>query len=205
MVELLVKAVTIHSNDVKMTFYEGGVQSLAIATGGPIPSQMRGKSIQGFMHIADWYTTFCTQAGVDSRPGRFPVNGMDVWPVITDETDKTLHEKKMLGYNFTRDIGNPSQGALFTGNYRINCGSTQRLSQEYDDVMWSPIDYSCNQGPVCDDCDLYCLFDIVNDPREEKNLSKRNLHFSRTCSINRTNMHLRQSKCRIKNIMINAH
>ena len=38
--------------------------------------------------------------------------------------------------------------------------------------MWSSIDYSCNQGPVCDDCDLYCLFDIVNDPREEKNLVK---------------------------------
>ena len=83
--------------------------------------------------------------------------------------------KKKVGlyiYNFTRDIGNPSQWALFTGNYKINCGSTQRLSQECDDVMWSSIDYSCNQGPVCDDCDLYCLFDIVNDPREEKNLVK---------------------------------
>ena len=55
---------------------------------------MRGKSTQGFIHIADWYTTFCKLAGVDSGPGRFPVNGMDVWPVITGETNKTLHEKK---------------------------------------------------------------------------------------------------------------
>ena len=37
----------------------------------------------GFIHIADRYTTFCKLAGIDSGPGRFPVNSMDVWPIIT--------------------------------------------------------------------------------------------------------------------------
>ena len=48
----------------KYTFFEGGVRALAFANGGLIPGKMRGKSTQGFIHIADWYTTFCKLAGV---------------------------------------------------------------------------------------------------------------------------------------------
>ena len=48
----------------KMTFFEGGVRSLAFANGGLLPESRRGKSTQGFIHIADWYTTFCKLAGV---------------------------------------------------------------------------------------------------------------------------------------------
>ena len=48
------------------------------------------------MHIADWYTTFCKLAGIDpsdSGPdGKFPVDGMDIWPIINGETDKTPHD-----------------------------------------------------------------------------------------------------------------
>ena len=65
----------------KMTFFEGSVQSLAFANGGLSPKSRRGKSTQGFIHIADWYTTFCKLASVDlddSGPGKFPVDGMDV-------------------------------------------------------------------------------------------------------------------------------
>ena len=80
----------------KGTFFEGGVRSLAFANGGLIPDKMRGKSTQGFIHIADWYATFCKLAGVDpsdSGTGKFPVDGMDIWPIITGETDKTPHEE----------------------------------------------------------------------------------------------------------------
>ena len=158
----------------KKTFYEGGVRSLAFATGGLIPNQMRGKSTQGFIHIADWYTTFCKLAGVDpsdSGPGKFPVDGMDVWPIITGETDKTPHDEIVLGYNFTRVSTNPQQGAIIAGNYKLIVGA-QKFPQECDSIMWSPMDYPCTQGPKGDDCDPYCLFDIVNDPQEKKNLVK---------------------------------
>ena len=52
------------------------------------PSQMRSKSTQSFIHIADWYTTFCKLDSVDSGPGRFPLNGVVVWSIITGETEK---------------------------------------------------------------------------------------------------------------------
>ena len=65
----------------KGTFFEGGVRALAFANGGLIPKEMQGKSIDGFIHIADWYPTFCKMAGVDpddSGPGKFAVDGVDV-------------------------------------------------------------------------------------------------------------------------------
>ncbi len=37
----------------KGTYFEGGVRSLAFANGGLLPDKMRGKTTEGFIHIAD--------------------------------------------------------------------------------------------------------------------------------------------------------
>ena len=69
---------------------------LAFANGGLLPDNMRGKTTEGFIHIADWYTTFCKRAGVDpsdSGPGKFPVDGLDVWPILTGENSSTPHHQ----------------------------------------------------------------------------------------------------------------
>ena len=69
-----------------MTLFEGGLRTLAFVSGGLIPENMRGKSTDDFIHIADWYITLCRLAGVDpcdSGTGKFPVDGLDVWPIIT--------------------------------------------------------------------------------------------------------------------------
>lgn len=76
--------------------HEGGVRSLAFVSGGLLPSDRRGKTTEGFIHIADWYTTFCQLDGVDSDDsgaGKFPVDGMNVWPILTGENEKTQHEQ----------------------------------------------------------------------------------------------------------------
>ena len=150
----------------KMTFFEGGVRSLAFANGGLLPESRRGKSTQGFIHIADWYTTFCKLAGVDpddSGPGKFPIDSMDVWPIITGENEKTPHDEIVLGYDFD------NSGALIYGNYKLIVGAQGRAC---DNLMWSPLDYPCSDGPKGENCDSNCLYDIVNDPREEHDLSK---------------------------------
>ena len=128
---------------------------------------MRGKSTDGFIHIADWYTTFCKLAGVDpSDSGEgFPVDGMDVWPIINGERSTTLHDVIVLGYNFNE------KGAIISGNYKFINGSQGSFC---DSLMWSPLDYPCNDGPKGDDCYPHCLYDIVNDPQEKHNLSKEN-------------------------------
>ena len=150
----------------KGTFFEGGVRALAFASGGLVPENMRGKSTDGFIHIADWYTTFCKLAGVDpsdSGQGKFPVDGLDVWPIVTGESTKTLHDVIVLGYNFNE------KGAIISGNYKFINGSQ---GVGCDNLMWSPLDYPCKDGPKGDNCNPYCLYDIVNDPQEKHDLSK---------------------------------
>ena len=158
----------------KMTFYEGGVRSLAFVSGGLLPSNRRGKTTGGFIHIADWYTTFSVLAGVDhddSGAGKFPVDGMDVWPIITGENEKTLHEQIPLGYHFKASDNSDYQGALIVGNHKLIVGS-QGKAGHCDTVMWSPLDYPCSNGPEDNDCTPYCLFDIIQDPNERHNLAK---------------------------------
>ena len=156
----------------KGTFFEGGVRSLAFVNGGLLPESRRGQSTDGFIHIADWYTTFCKLAGVDhddSGTGKFPVDGLDVWPIITGENEKTQHEEIVLGYNF--DNSHPGQGAIIMGDYKLVVGPQ---SFGCDSLMWSPLDYPCSKTPDGPDCDPHCLYNIIEDPTEKKDLSKEN-------------------------------
>ena len=153
----------------KGTFFEGGVLSLAFANGGVLPSAVRGMHNKGFIHIADWYATFCKMAGVDpddSGPGRFPVDGLDVWPILSGANLTTPHDEIVLGFNFTNS--HPDQGALIAGNYKLIVGPQ---GFGCDSLMHSPLDYPCSQGPKAPDCNPNCLYDIVNDPQEETDLS----------------------------------
>ena len=150
----------------KGTFFEGGVRSIAFANGGLLPKEVRGTSTEGFIHIADWYPTFCKMAGVDSDdsgPGKFPVDGLDVWPIISGQTSQTAHEEIVLGFNFT------GKGSIIMGDYKLIYGPQ---GDKCDNLMWSPLDFPCNDGPKGPNCDPYCLYNIVKDPEERTELSK---------------------------------
>jgi arylsulfatase A-like enzyme len=152
----------------KGTYFEGGVRALAFANGGLIPPKMKGTTLKGFIHVADWYTTFCKLAGVDpddSGPGKFPVDGMDVWPMLMGEREETLHDEIVLGYNFTAT----EIGSIISGNYKLIVGPQP---SSCDGVMHSPLDYPCKDGPISSNCDPYCLYDIIKDPHERVDLSE---------------------------------
>ena len=154
----------------KWTLFEGGVRSLAFVSGGVLPDSMRGKTSEGFIHVADWYPTFCKMAGVDpsdSGTGKFPVDGLDVWRIISGENATTQHEEIVLGYNFSLNVN--ATGAIIVGEYKLIVGQQDRGC---DSVMNSPIDYPCTNGTVGSDCDPYCLYNIIEDPGERKDLSK---------------------------------
>ena len=151
----------------KTTFFEGGVRSLAFANGGLLPDKMKGMKSEGFIHVADWYTTFCKLAGVDpsdSGSGKFPVDGLDIWPIITGENTSTPHEEIVLGYEYE------STGAIIMGDYKLIVGPQGKVC---DALMWSPLTYPCEQGPKGENCDPYCLYNILEDPGEHNELSKK--------------------------------
>ncbi len=55
----------------KFSDWQGGVRVNAFVSGGYLPQKMRGQKTEGYIHIADWYSTFCALAGVDpSEIGR---------------------------------------------------------------------------------------------------------------------------------------
>ena len=149
----------------KYTLFEGGVRSLAFANGGVLPDSMRGKTSEGFIHLADWYPTFCKMAGVDpsdSGTGKLPVDGLDVWRIISGENVTTQHEEIVLGYNFS------SAGAIIVGEYKLIVG---KQKHGCDSLMFSPLDYPCTNGAEGNDCDPYCLYNIVEDPGERRDLA----------------------------------
>ena len=58
------------------------------------------KSTDGFIHIADWYATFCNLAGVDpsdSGEGKFPVDSMDILHIIAGSSTTSPHDEIVPG------------------------------------------------------------------------------------------------------------
>ena len=47
----------------KASNWEGGVRTFAFAAGGVVPAGQQGKTLQGMIHICDFYKTFVTLAG----------------------------------------------------------------------------------------------------------------------------------------------
>ena len=173
----------------KMTMFEGGVRSLAFANGGVLPDSMKGKTSEGFIHIADWYPTFCKMARVDpsdSGEGKFPVDGFDVWQIISGENATTQHEEIVLGYNFTYENHNAT-GAIIVGEYKLIVGQ-QKYPPICDSLMFSPLNYPCTNGTEGSDCDPHCLYNIIEDPGERKDLSKTKPDILRMM-LNRYNSH----------------
>ena len=79
--------------------YEGGTR---VPTVVAWPGQTTPRKIETPVQIVDWMPTFCKLAGVnsdDSGPGRFPVDGLDVWPIITGASTISSHHEIVLGYD----------------------------------------------------------------------------------------------------------
>ncbi len=63
----------------------------AFVSGGYLPEGMRGKKTEGYIHIADWYATFCSLAGVDptdekaAKANLSPIDSLNMWPLISGQ------------------------------------------------------------------------------------------------------------------------
>jgi arylsulfatase A-like enzyme len=133
----------------KGTIYEGGTRAAAFAHWpGHVPA---GKTIEGAMHIIDWYPTLIGLAG-GSLKQALPIDGKDVWPMIT-KAEKSPH-KAILSVS-TRGI---SQAAIRMGDWKLIVaggveaadGMQQKQPKKYEPVS---------------------LFNLVEDPGESRNLA----------------------------------
>ena len=101
----------------KVTDWQGGVRVNAFVSGGYLPEKMRGQKTEGYIHLADWYGTFCGLAGVDPKDEAAaaaklpPVDSLDMWPLVSGQTSTSPRTDIHISVN-----------ALISGNYKILTG-----------------------------------------------------------------------------------
>ena len=150
----------------KHTDWQGGVRVNAFASGGYLPEDRRGKVTEGYIHLADWYATFCALAGVDptdtpaAKANLPPIDSLNMWPLISGQNSTSPRVDIPI-----------SMTALISGDYKILLG-TNRMAG------WTGPVYPNNTNPdggveaneYCGD-DRGCLYNIMDDPGEHNNLA----------------------------------
>jgi arylsulfatase A-like enzyme len=132
----------------KGTLYEGGVRVAALATwDGHIPA---GSTVTAPMHMVDWYPTLLNLCGA-SREQPLPVDGLDVWPTIT-QGKPSPHDVILL--NTT-----PRTGAVRAGDWKL-------VVKHGDDDPDDPGAGTPGEASVE-------LFNLKDDPSERTNLAAR--------------------------------
>ena len=150
----------------KHSDWQGGVRVNAFVSGGYLPQKMRGQKTEGYMHIADWYSTFCALAGVDptdeaaAKANLPPIDSLNMWPLISGEN--------MTSPRTDVPISNVT---LISGDYKILTGMVKMAG-------WTGPIYPNNTNPqggvdAVQDCGTSgCLYDIRRDPYEHKDLAQ---------------------------------
>ena len=150
----------------KTTGWQGGIRVNAFVSGGFLPEKMRGKKTEGYIHLADWYGTFCGLAGVDPTDEKAakaklpPVDSHDMWPLISGQTDVSPRTD-VPANNYT----------LISGNYKLLIGDVRMAG-------WTGPQYPNLTNPaggftIVEHCGDGCLYDIMKDPEERDNLATK--------------------------------
>ena len=151
----------------KKSDWQGGIRVNGFVSGGYLPEKMRGQKTDGYIHIADWYATFCYLAGVDPTDKRAaeaklpPIDSLNMWPMLS-------------GQNMTSprvDIP-ATYSTLISGDYKI-------LQGDVGQAGWTGPQYPNLTNPnggisIVEHCgDGGCLYNIKEDPEERVNLAAR--------------------------------
>eukprot|EP01063_Lacrimia_lanifica_P001939 TRINITY_DN11001_c0_g2_i2.p1 TRINITY_DN11001_c0_g2~~TRINITY_DN11001_c0_g2_i2.p1 ORF type:complete len:493 (+),score=163.32 TRINITY_DN11001_c0_g2_i2:27-1505(+) len=147
----------------KTTDYEGGVRVAAFAAGGLVPPRLRGVAIDAPMHVADVHTTFCLMAGLpwaeieDTVAGLPGVDGVDVRSLLNGTGSPPEDREIVL-----------SSDAFMQGQYKYVRSTTTH-------GFWTGPDWPnptrAGSTPDLEECADGCLFDVVADPSEHRDLS----------------------------------
>lgn len=149
----------------KLSDWQGGIRVNAFVSGGYLPEKMRGTKTDGYIHLADWYGTFCAIAGVDPTDHKAalaklpPVDSFNMWPLISGQTTESPRT----------DIP-ASISTLISGDYKILVGNVAQAG-------WTGPQYPNETNPhgginAVQKCgETGCLYNIKEDPEERVNLA----------------------------------
>jgi len=154
----------------KETDFEGGIRAISFVTGGVLPDHRRGDIETGYVHTCDWYSTFCSLAGVDPTDeladltGLPGIDGMNMWPLI--EGKEASPRTEML----------ISDTTLISGEWKF-------MQAKFRYAVWQSPVWPMASTPGQEvlentvlDCvgnhgDSPCLFNIIEDESEYVNVA----------------------------------
>ena len=150
----------------KVSDWQGGVRVNAFASGGFLPEKMRGQKCDGYIHLADWYATFCGLAHVDptdekAAKANLPaIDSLDMWPLLSGQNITSPRSDIPISYK-----------ALISNDYKIIIGNV-------DQAGWTGPQYPNLTNPsgginVIEHCGDGCLYNIKDDPEERVNLASK--------------------------------
>lgn len=163
--------------------WEGGFRTPAFMSGGNLNRRVKGTSVNGVMHITDWYATFCKLAGAEvedaigEQAGVPPVDSMDMKSMLIGEGD-VRDELQLSDASLLKKIDG-TWYKILTGIH----GNTMHQGPDYPNStcpMGIPLLISCrpwNPAPIGPkslpyDCGDGCVYDIFADPGERNNLKQ---------------------------------
>jgi arylsulfatase A-like enzyme len=145
----------------KGRLYEGGVRVVALANW---PSRIKsGTVINEPMHVVDMYPTLINLAG-GSLEQKLPIDGLDVWPVIT-QGKPSPHEAIVHQID-------PGRAAIRVGEFKLVVHENASADEDADDAKpagkANPRRAKASKvsGREIE------LFNITQDPNEKQNLAK---------------------------------
>ena len=150
----------------KFSDWQGGIRVNAFVSGGYLPVKMRGQKTDGYIHLTDWYATFCSLAGVDptdkeaAKAKLPPIDSMNMWPLISGQ-NSTSPRTDIPASNFT----------LISGHYKIITGNVNMST--WTGPHFPNTTTKRDDTHVIEKCGDGCLFNIKSDPNEHVNLATK--------------------------------
>jgi arylsulfatase B len=158
----------------KTSDWEGGIRVTALAAGGLLPDARRGAQVDDYVHLADWYATFCALAGVDPHDERAAsaglpaVDSINMWPLLSGARGARGRSEIHI-----------SPVTLILGPYKLLTGADSGSINKHQQPGFVPFDsYLPGYGAAAlvnskmhRNCSAGCLFDILNDPSERVDLA----------------------------------
>lgn len=146
---------------------------------GYLPAGQKGKKLKGPIHIADWYSTFISLAGLDptdSNPySPSAVDGVNQWPWLSGQVAASQRNVVVLDHDlYNKGPQGQAYGAIIVGKYKLLIGS-QTWSSWYggpQNNFFTPNE-SVPNPPNVRACSFAapCLFDLSVDPTEHNDIA----------------------------------